>query len=121
MLVVLTTLCDEILAVDENIRFVAHLDSKFNLLERKQRAGVKSITNETNEERFFGLVQPIIMGASSRIEIDFGKLKTVRLKYAKVSIVFLSIPDAIIGFSMEPGPTTPIIEKLGKKFKVDLK
>jgi len=115
------TLCDEILAIDNSIRFVAHLDKKFELVEMKQRPGVKSLTEEKTDEEFFGLIQPIILGASSKFEKHLGNLKTIRLKYQKASIVFFSMPDAIVGFSMERGPTTPIIDKIGQRFKVDLK
>lgn len=114
------TLCDDILALDEKIRFVAHLTEDFKLVEMKQRPGVKSLTDEKTDREFYSLIEPVILGACSRLESSLGRLKTVRIKYENVSIVFLRLPKAVIGLSMEPGPTTPLIEKVGKRFNVEL-
>jgi hypothetical protein len=114
------TLCDDILALDEKIRFVAHLSEDFKLVEMKQRAGVKSLTDEKTDQEFYSIIEPVILGACSRLEPRLGRLKTVRIKYENVSIVFMRLPHAVVGLSMEPGPTTPLIEKVGKRFKVEL-
>ncbi|MEM2964244.1 MAG: hypothetical protein QXE22_02170 [Candidatus Bathyarchaeia archaeon] len=106
--------------MDERIRLVAHLSEDFKLLEMKQRAGVKSPTDEKTDREFYSLIEPIILGACSRLEPTLGRLKTVRIKYENVSIVFFRLPHAVVGLSMEPGPTTPLIEKVGKRFKVSL-
>ncbi len=112
--------CDKILAINDRIRFVAHLDEDFNLVEMKQRPGVKSLTEEKTDQEFFGIIQPILLGAASKLEKDFGILKSIRLKYAKASVVFLRIPSAVVGISVEPGPLTPVIESVGRTYGLDL-
>lgn len=114
------SLCDELLDIDDAIRFVAHLDPCMKLLEMKMRPGVKSLTNEHTDEEFFSLIEPIVLGACGKLEDGFGKLKTIRVKYENASVAFLRIPDAIVGISVEPGPLTPLIDKIGRRFKVKL-
>lgn len=114
------TICDEVLAVDETIRFVAHLDEELHLVEMKMRPGIRSLTDEKTDEQFFSLLEPIVLGACAKLENGFGELKTIRVKYSRASIVFLRIPGAILGISMESGPTTPVIEKIGQRYKVNL-
>jgi hypothetical protein len=114
------TLCDEVLNLDERIRFVAHLDQNENLIEMKQKTSVKSLTKEKTDQEFFSFIQPIVLGACSKLEKDMGCIKTVRVKYQKASIVFLRIHGAILGISMDPGPTTPVVSKIGQKYGVDL-
>ncbi len=107
------SLCDEIFQVDDRIRCVAHLDENMCLKEMKMRPGITSLTNEKTDEEFFSLIEPIILGASGKLEDGFGRLKTIRLKYERASIVFLRIPNAVLGISVEPGPTTPVVTKIG--------
>ena len=83
------------------------------------RPSVTSLTNEKTDEEFFSIIEPIILGASGKLENGFGRLKTIRMKYERASIVFLRIPNAVIGISMEPGPTTPVVAKVGQRFKVN--
>ena len=106
--------------VDEKIRCVAHLSDDMTLKEMKMRPGVKSLTDEKTDTEFFSLIEPIILGTFSKLENGFGRLRTIRAKYERASILFLRIPDAILGLSLEPGPITPIVVKIGRKFKVDL-
>jgi hypothetical protein len=113
-------LCDEIFQVDDRIRCVAHLDENMRLKEMKMRPGIVSLTDEKTDEEFFSLIEPIILGASGKLEKGFGHLKTIRLKYERASIVFFRIPNAVIGISVEPGPTTPIVAKMSQRFKVSL-
>ncbi len=120
VLVLVLSLCDEIMAVDNRIRFVAHLDEKGALVEMKMRPGVNSLTAENTDERLFGFIEPCIMGICNDLEKDFGKIKTVRLKFNKVSVIFLRIPNAFVGISMEPGSTTPVVEKIAAKYGTNL-
>ena len=113
------TLCDDILEVDQNIRFVAHLDKRMEFVEMKQRPGVKSLTEQNADKEFFSFVEPIVLSVFMKFRKGFGELRSIRVKYENISIVFLSIPGAILGLTMEPGPTTPVIEKIGKKYGVD--
>ena len=114
------SVCDDVLKIDDRIRFVAHLDNSMNLVEMKQRPGVRSLTTEETDLDFFGFIQPIIMKISSDLEKDFGNLKTVRINYDRCSILFLRIPNAIVGISVEPGPTMPIAKRIGQKYGVAL-
>ena len=84
------------------------------------RPGVTSLTDEKTDEEFFALIEPIILGASGKLEKGFGRLKTIRLRYERASIVFFRIPNAVIGISVEPGPTTPVVAKIGQRFKINL-
>ncbi len=114
-------LCDEILELDNRIRFVAHLDGAMkNVLEMKQRPGVKSLTDKESDLDFFGFIEPILVKVCADVEKYFGDLKSVRLNFGKCSIAFLRIPDAVVGISLEPGPTTPIVNKIGRKYGVKL-
>jgi hypothetical protein len=110
------SLCDEIFQIDPNIRFVAHLNKDMKLTEMKMRSGVKSLTNEKTDEEFFSIIEPIVLGACGKLENGFGELRTIRVKYERGSIVFLRVHDEMVGMSLNPGPTTPVIAKIGAKY-----
>jgi hypothetical protein len=115
------SLCDEILKLDDRIRFVAHLDKTMkNVLEMKQRPGARSLTDKESDLDFFGFIEPVFVKVCADSEKYFGDLKSVRLNFGKCSIVFVRIPSAVVGVSVEPGPTTPILEKIGRKYGVKL-
>jgi hypothetical protein len=115
------SLCDEILKLDDRIRFVAHLDKTMkNVLEMKQRPGARSLTDKESDLDVFGFIEPVFVKVCADSEKYFGDLKSVRLNFGKCSIVFVRIPNAVVGVSVEPGPTTPIVEKIGRKYGVKL-
>jgi hypothetical protein len=115
------SLCDEILKLDDRIRFVAFLDRAMkSVLEMKQRPGIKSLTDKETDLDFFGFIEPVFVKVCADLERYFGDLKSVRLNFAKCTIVFLRIPNAVVGISLEPGPTTPIVDKIGRKYGVKL-
>jgi hypothetical protein len=113
-------LVEEILEVDPDIRFVAHLDKDMKLLEMKMRPGVKPLTSEKTDEEFFSICHPIIRGVAGKLEDGFGKLKTLRIKYERGSIVFFSIHDEMIAISMNPTPITRVVAKIGARYGIDL-
>ena len=113
-------ICDDILGIDEKIRFVAHLDGDSNLVEMKMRPNVKSLTEETTDEKLYSFYEPVILGVCADLAKDLGDLRSVIMKFGKVSIAFLRIPEAILGISIEPGYATKVLDEIAKRYKISL-
>ena len=112
-------LCDEILEIDERIRFVAHLDKRMKkVIEMKHRHGVNPLTEESHDTELFFEIGPSFLETAKRFEEFLGELINVRLSYEKVTIIFLKIPEAVLGLSIESGPVTSVVEKVAERFKI---
>lgn len=109
-------LVDEILLLDEDIRWVGVVDERGNILQNVQRPGVENLVDTTTEELTLKEF-PTIMGLFWRDLIgQSGKLNSIAVAYTRVYIFAFYHEELLIVLSFEPRGMSRVVRKLDSRF-----
>ena len=98
----LKPLIENIFAIDDNIRYVAVADSKFQLLESKMRENVPTLTSDKIDASFFSWVPPVMIEGVSKISSYVGPVVSVTVQYEKVLTVYIPTGNYVIALALNP-------------------
>jgi len=98
----LKPLIEKIFAVDNNIRYVAVADSKFQLLESKMRENVPTLTSDRIDASFFSWVPPVMIEGVSKISSYVGPVISVTIQYEKVLTVYIPLENHVVALALNP-------------------
>jgi hypothetical protein len=104
---------ENILKIDNQIRYVAILNHHYDLLESKMREGVTSLTPDQTDRHFMTIAAPLMLDAAEKLRPFCGNMRRVAVRYDKVSLVFYRTAAHIVILSLEPVAGQPLLDKIG--------
>ena len=103
-------------AAESDIRYVAIVDSRYNLLLSKQREGKPSLTSEETTRNFMSIIPPIIFESVEKLSPFLGKVDGITAHYEKVLVMFYRVRDLLVVMSFEHDQPTPFYDRVTKSF-----
>jgi len=98
----LTSLIQNVFEINENIRYVAIADSKFQLIESKMRENTPTLTSEKIDAEFFSWVPPVMIEGVSKISSYVGAVTSITIQYEKVLTVYIPLKNYVIALGLDP-------------------
>jgi hypothetical protein len=98
----LRSLIEKIFTIDNDIRYVAVADSKFQLLESKMRENVPTLTSDRIDASFFSWVPPVMIEGVSKISSYVGPVVSVTIQYEKVLTVYIPVENYVVALALNP-------------------
>jgi len=98
----LTSLIQNVFEINENIRYVAIADSKFQLIESKMRENTPTLTSEKIDAEFFSWVPPVMIEGVSKISSYVGAVTSITIQYEKVLTVYIPLKIYVIALGLDP-------------------
>ena len=108
---------DRILRLDERIRSLGIVDSKYRMIISKTREGISSLTPLDVDRNFMSIVPPIIVEGLRRLEEHCGLLQIMTVRYRKVLLAIYSDGLYVVVLSFEPSIETPFMNKLAEELR----
>jgi hypothetical protein len=109
----LKSLIAKIFALDNNIRYVAVADSKYQLIESKMRENIPSFTSEEVDSAFFSWVPPVMIEGVSKISSYVGPVVTVTIQYEKLLAIYIPVENYVIALTLNPAAKGSAFEIAG--------
>ena len=112
----LLALVEDIIALDQQMRFAAVIDNSGNIRESIMKRGKQSLKTQKEEEHF---CRQVAERRSMRREFDesLGKVRYVHVEREKVTQMVVYTPRNIIYFTIEPEVSIDYKEMLITKIK----
>lgn len=101
---------------EPDTRYIAIVDSHYNILASKQREGTPSLASEEITRNFVSIVPQIIVEAVEKLAPFLGKVEGTTAHYEKVLVLFYRIGDLIVVISFEHDQPTPFYNRVTKSF-----
>jgi len=102
---------------DAKIRYIAIVNTEYEVLASKQREGVPSFTSEETSRNFVSIVPQIIVDAVEKLAPSLGPVGGITAHYEKALVLFYRIDNLIVVISFEPQVETPFYDRLTQAFK----
>jgi len=102
MLMDLKSLIAKVFTIDNDIRYVAVADSKFQLIESKMRENIPTLTSEEVDTDFFSWVPPVMIEGVSKISPYVGPVISVTIQYEKVLTVYVPVQNYVVALAVNP-------------------
>jgi hypothetical protein len=107
----------ELFRSDSTIRYVAIVDTEYNVLASKQREGLKSFTSEETTRNFVSIVPQIIVEAVDKLSPFLGKVAGITAHYQNALVVFYTFGNLIVIISFQPEQETPFYDRITGTFR----
>ena len=109
-------LVDEILQLDQDVRWVGVVDQRGNILQNVQRSGVENLVDSETEALTLKEF-PTMMGLFWRDLVgQCGKLNSIVVSYTCVYLFAFYHEDLLVALSFEPSGMPRVLRKLETKF-----
>ena len=106
----LKPLIAKIFEIDDDIRYVAVADSKFQLIESKMRENTPTLTSEEVDSAFFSWVPPVMIEGVSKISSYVGSVISVAIQYEKVLTVYIPVGNYVVALALNPSAKNSAFE-----------
>ena len=106
----------EMFKAERTIRYIAVVDSEYNVLVSKQREGVASLTPEETMRNFVSIIPQIIVDAVGKLSPYLGKVGGITAHYEKVLLIFYRIGSLVVMISFEKDEPTPFYDRVTESF-----
>lgn len=94
-------LCEQVFALNDDIRYAGVIDDSGSLLAGGMREGINSIVTETDEELF--LTQTALRKSMrERFDASMGRARFAYVEREKVSVLTFYLDDKILLLTLEP-------------------
>jgi hypothetical protein len=98
----LKSLIEKIFEVDNNIRYVAIADSKYQLIESKMRETIPTLTSDKIDAAFFSWVPPVMIEGVSKLSPYVGPVTSVTIRYEKLLAVCIPVEKYVVALTLNP-------------------
>jgi len=106
----LKSLIERIFAINDNIRYVAVADSKFQLIESKMRESVPTLTSDKIDSAFFSWVPPVMIEGLSQLSPYVGAVTAVTIRYEKLLAVYVPVGKYVIALTLGHSAATSVFD-----------
>jgi len=107
----------EMFKADARIRYIAIVNTQYEILASKQREGVPSFTPEETSRNFVSIVPQIIVDAVEKLAPFLGPVGGITAHYEKALVIFYRSENLIVVLSFEAQVETPFYDRLTQSFK----
>ena len=107
----------EMFKAEPEIRYIAIVNTQYEVLASTQREGVPSFTSEETSRNFVSIVPQIIVDAVEKLAPFLGPVGGITAHYEKALVLFYRIGSLIVVISFEPQVETPFYDRLTQAFK----
>ena len=104
---------EQILKLDERIRYVAILNLQYCLLASKMRQGLSSLTPTQTDRDFLEVVTPLMVDSAGKLKPFCGAIKRITVLYDKVLLTLYRTAVHLVVLSLEPGVEQTLLDKIG--------
>jgi hypothetical protein len=101
---------------EPDIRYIAIVNSSYEILISNQREGKPSLTSEETTRNFISIIPQIIVEAVEKLSPFLGKVDGITAHYEKVLVIFYRVGDLIVVMSFERDQPTPFYNRVTKAF-----
>jgi hypothetical protein len=106
----------ELFKSESTIRYVAIVDTEYNVLASKQREGIRSLTTEEAARNFVSIVPQIIVESVDKLSPFLGRVAGITAHYQNALVVFYSFENLIVIISFQPEQETPFYDRITRTF-----
>jgi len=106
----------EMLKVDNAIRWISIADTDYHVLASKQREDVPSYAPDEMMQNFVSIVPEIILESVEKLSPFIGEVSGVTAHYAKALVIFYRFSNLIVIISFQKEVETPFYNRITEAF-----
>ena len=114
---------ENIFKLDTQIRYVAILNPRYDLLESRMREGVSSLTPAQTDRDFMKMAAPLIIDSAEKLRPFCGAMRRLTVRYDKVFLAMYRTALHVLILSLEPQVDQALLDKIGnavRKLELDV-